>query len=206
MRFTNKLLRRTTAALSMAAFLALGVGASQAAEKLPDLMNAKARASFNTPIAGSLSLDSGTYDRIYTKGDVDADCGAETFDSANDGMYYDIYCLQVDDNQPIELIVDALGTNIFDTVLTLYCTEFDPRFPDANVIAFDDDSGEGTLSALTAAHDVRLQEGHEYTLVISTYGASMTGDYVIQPSSNVYDCGAVSQEHTSWGHVKGLYR
>jgi hypothetical protein len=72
-------------------------------------------------------------------------CGAEAFDSANDGMCFDIYCLQVDDNNPIDLILDANGTN-------------------------------------------------------------MTGDYVIQKSSNVYDCGVVTNEQATWGAIKGMYR
>ncbi len=165
-----------------------------------------AKSTLNPPVAGSLTTSSGTYDRIYTSGGVDAQCGAEAFDSANDGMYFDVYCLQVDDNNPIDLILDANGTKLADTVLTLYCSPFNPTQPQLNVVAFDDDSGESTLSAITAAQNVRLVEGQEYWLVISSYGANMTGDYVIQKSSNVYDCGVVTNERATWGAIKGMYR
>jgi hypothetical protein len=186
--------------------LIFATSSALAVEKKPDLMNVVAKATLTPPVAGSLTTSSGTYDRIYTSGGVDAQCGAEAFDSANDGMYFDIYCLQVDDNNPIDLILDANGTNIADTVLTLYCSPFNPTQPQLNVVAFDDDSGESTLSAITAAQIVRLVEGQEYWLVISSYGANMTGDYVIQKSSNVYDCGVVTNERATWGAIKGMYR
>lgn len=197
MRFTNFLL---------SIFLLVGAGTALALEKTPDLINVPAKASFSPPVSGTLSEISGTYDRIYTHGMVDAQCGAEAFDSVNDDMYFDVYCLQVDDDQPIELVLDAAGTDIIDTVLTLYCSPFDPLNPDQNVVAFDDDSGETTLSAITLADELALVEGQEYWLVISTYGANMTGDYLLQKSSNVYDCGAVANERASWGAVKGRYR
>jgi len=181
-----------------------------AREKTPDVMNASATAlvtaSFNPPVLGALTAQSGTYDRIYNQGAVDVQCGAEAIDSANDGTYYDLFCLQVDDEDPIELILDAAGTNITDTVLTLYCAPFDPLHPEQNVLAFDDDSGESTLSAFTLAQNIVLTPGEEYWLVVSTYGAGMTGNYVIQRSGNVYDCGIVGDEETNWGSVKGLFR
>ncbi len=181
-------------------------GSALAREKFPDTTNVTAKSSYTQMVGGALTSTSDTYDRIYTLGSVDAQCGAETFDSANDGMYYDVYCLQVDDNNPIELVLDGAGTDITDTVLTLYCDPFDQLNPSLNVIAFDDDSGEGTLSAITAAHNVRLVEGREYWLVISSYGANMMGNYLIQKSGNVYDCGVVGNETTTWGAVKGTYR
>lgn len=192
--------------LTVAGLLALAVGPAPAAEKMPDLVNVAAEPSWNPPVSGSLTTLSGVWDRIYNLGDVAPGCGAEALDSANDGMYYDLYCLQVDDNQPIELVLDANGTNIIDTVLALYCDPFNPEDPTAGLIAYDDDGGVGTLSAFSAADGIVLQPGSEYWLVISSYGAGMTGDYVVQASSNVYDCGSVSREATSWGTVKGLYR
>lgn len=194
----------------LVALLLFATGTAVAGEKTPDVMNTAASTitatSSNPPFFGVISDQLGTYDRIYNQGAVDAQCGAEVLDSANDGMYYDILCLQVDDTNPIELVVAADGTDIIDTVLTLYCSPFDPLFPDRNVIAFDDDSGLNTLSAFTLSDDIRLAPGSEYWLVISTFGANMTGNYVIQPSGNVYDCGAVANEAASWGAVKGLYR
>lgn len=188
-------------------FLAvLAAGSAQAFEKKPDLANAAAGKSLVGSVSGTLTTASATYDRIYNSGEVDAECGAPVLDSANNGMYFDVYCLQVDDHNPIELVLDANGTNITDTVLTIYCTTFDPSRPELNVVAFDDDGGQGTLSAFVPADNIRLFEGQEYWLVISTYGARMTGDYVLQKSSNVFDCGIVANEKASWGSIKGMYR
>ena len=198
---------RTLLVLSL---LLLTVGTAIAREKTPNISNTSAEllasASFNPPFFGLLSDQSGTYDRIYNQGSVSTQCDAEALDSANDGMYFDLICLHVDDSNPIELIVDAEGTDIIDTVLTLYCSPFDPMHPEQNVVAFDDDSGVNTLSALTLSDNIVLTEGQEYWLVVSTYGAGMTGNFSIQRSSNVFDCGVVSDEDTSWGSVKGLYR
>ncbi len=198
-------MRITTSLLCILLIFTASTALSQ--EKSADVLDVRADKSSNgSLVAGSLTTISGTYDRIYTMGQVDANCGAETSDSANDGMYYDVYCLQVDDTKPIELVLDASGTDITDTVLTLYCNPFDPMNPDQNVIAFDDDSGVAVLSAITASKQVALEMGQEYWLVISTYGAGMTGNYLIQKSSNVYDCGVVATESTTWGAVKGMYR
>ncbi len=197
MRFMTTLLITT---------LLLTAGTALAREKTPDVRDTAAAATYNSAIFGTLTTASGVYDRIYNQGNISTQCGAEALDSANDGMYFDVYCLQVDDRNPIELVLDADGTEITDTVLTLYCSPFDPSQPDQNVIAFDDDGGVGTLSAFTSAQNITLEPGHEYWLVISTYGAGMTGNFVIQPSSNVFDCGAVANETASFGTVKGLYR
>ncbi len=186
--------------------LLLVAGSALAVEKTPDILDITARASYNPPASGTLDSNSGTYTGVYTVGLADGQCGAETIDSSNDGVYYDVYCLQVDDSNPIELVLDPVGTDIMDTVLTLYCSPFDPLHPEENVVAYDDDSGEATLSALTADQNIVLQEGQEYWLVISAYGADMVGDYLVQKSSNVYDCGLVANEETSWGSIKGMYR
>ncbi len=196
---------RFTTSLIIGLLLATA-GTAQAREKKVDLTEISAKAGFNSPTAGSLTAMSPTYDRIYATGLANAPCSTPTLDSANNGMYYDIYCLQTDDTNPVELILDINGTNIIDAVMTLYCTPFDPMQPDQNVVAYDDDSGVATLSAITVSHSVVLEPGQEYFLVISTYGAGMTGDYVIQKSSNVFDCGAVANGHANWGSLKGQYR
>jgi hypothetical protein len=197
-------MRSTTSLLCILAILT--AGSAQAYEKKPDFANAVPSKSLGQSVTGTLSASSATYDRIYNAGEVDAQCGAPALDSANNGMYFDVYCLQVDDHNPIELVLDATGTNLTDTVLTLYCTQFDPARPELNVVAFDDDGGQGTLSAFTAADNIRLFEGQEYWLVISSFGARMTGSYVLQKSSNVFDCGIVANQGSSWGSLKGMYR
>ena len=121
-------------------------------------------------------------------------------------MYYDVICFQTDSYDPIELNLDINGTDLADAVLTIYCSPFDPLHPDQNVIAFDDDSGLGTLSAITLDMNVALIPSTEYWAVISTYGANMTGDYALQRSNNVFDCGIVTNDAASWGALKGMYR
>ena len=90
-------------------------GTVMAREKTPDVMNTSASTivltSNNPSVVGALTSQSGTYNRIYNQGAIDTACGAEVSDSANDGMYYDVLCFQVDDENPIELIVDANGTS-----------------------------------------------------------------------------------------------
>jgi len=182
------------------------VGIATAREKTPDVTDAVAKAGLNPPTMGALTASSPTYDRIYSTGAPSTQCSTPTLDSANNGTYYDIYCLQTDDTNPIELILDVAGTTIIDAVMTLYCAPFDPMLPDQNVVAYDDDSGVATLSAITMANPVVLVPGQEYFLVISTYGAGMTGNYVIQKSGNVFDCGAVATHTADWGTLKGMYR
>ena len=185
--------------------LVLAAGTALAEEKAPDTREVAVPAtkSFELPVGGTLDETSGAYDRIYTKGAMSLQCDAESFDSVNDGMYYDLHCLQVDDYQPIELILDG---DIIDTVMTLYCDPFDPLHPEQNVVMFDDDSGVGTLSAISTDMNLHLQPGQEYWLVVSAYGANMTGNYSVFSSGNVFDCGTVADVKTNWGTMKGMYR
>ena len=107
---------------------------------------------------------------------------------------------------PVEIIVDPTLTTISDTVLTLYCDPFDPMAPALNVVAYDDDDGMGTLSALTASDDIRLVPGREYWVVVSTYGAGMYGSFTVQLSDNAAPCGGVAVDGATWGDLKGMYR
>jgi hypothetical protein len=184
--------------------LALALPA-MAAEKALDAVNIKSGiASFQT-FSGTLDGSSPIYDRIHGTA-VDANCGAPMFDSVNDGMAFDIQCVEVIDTNPIEIILDPRLTNISDTVLTLYCDPFDPLAPSLNVVAFDDDDGMATLSALAVPDNIRLVPGLKYWVVVSTYGAGMHGSYTVQLSDNVFPCGGVASEGTTWGGIKGLFR
>lgn len=176
-----------------------------AKEKALDAVDIKPRTTGFQPLAGTFSASSPTYDRIYG-GAADAGCGAPAWDSLNDGTPYDIFCVEVTDTGPIEIIVDPAVTNIADTVLTLYCDPFDPLAPAANVVAFDDDDGVGTLSALSVSDDIHLVPGLSYWIVVSTYGAGMHGFFTVQLGDNILPCGGVGIEATSWGGLKGMYR
>lgn len=184
--------------------LALALPA-MAAEKALDAANIKSGLTSFQTFSGTLDGSSPVYDRIYGT-TVDAHCGAPVFDSVNDSMAFDIQCIEVMDANPIEIILDPGLTSISDTVLTLYCDPFDPLAPSLNVVAFDDDDGMATLSALSVPDNIRLVPGLKYWVVVSTYGAGMHGNYTAQLSDNVFPCGGVSSEATTWGDIKGLYR
>jgi len=182
-----------------------GASAAWAVEKVPDLLNATPQAGFQSVMQGTLTTSSPTYDRAFGD-EISLDCDAPLMDSANDGVYLEIFCIKSTDSNPIELVVDAAGTNITDTVLTIYCRNFDPSNPLGNAIAFDDDGGEGTLSAITRDDGVILAPGLVHWAVLSTYGAAMTGDYLIQAGPNLVTCDAVPTASTSWGALKAAYR
>jgi len=184
--------------------LALALPA-MAAEKALDAVNIKLGTTSFQTFSGTLDGSSPVYDRISSTA-VDANCGAPAFDSLNDGMAFDIQCIEVMDTNPIEIILDPGLTSISDTVLTLYCDPFDPLAPSLNVVAFDDDDGVATLSALSVPDNIRLVPGLKYWVVVSTYGAGMYGNYTAQLSDNVFPCGGVANESTTWGGIKGLYR
>jgi len=183
----------------------LGASAACAVEKAPDLLNVTAQAGFKSVLQGTLTASSPTYDRAFGD-EVSLDCDAPLVDSANDGMHLEIFCIKSTDSNPVDLVVDAAGTNITDTVLTIYCVNFDPSDPLGNAIAFDDDGGEGTMSAITSDHGVILTPGLTYWAVLSTYGADMTGTYLIQASPNLVNCDAVPTANSSWGTLKATYR
>lgn len=190
--------------LSLTGILA-AAGSAAAGEKALDTVNIKAGPASFQVLAGVLDASSPTWDRIHTAA-VDANCGAPALDSANDGMPFDIFCIEVSDTEPVQIVLDADLTSLTDTVLTLYCDPFDPAAPDRNVIAFDDDDGVGTRSALTAADDIRLVPGREYWVVVSTYGAGMYGTFRVQLGDNAFPCGGVAVDGATWGDVKGMYR
>jgi hypothetical protein len=189
----------------MLAGLAAGTSLAVPTEKIPDLANVTPQAGLKSILQGALSGNSPTYDRPYGT-EVSLDCDAPMIDSANDDVYLEIFCLQSVDAYPIQLVVDAAGTNITDTVLTIYCSNFDPSDPLGNAIVFDDDGGEGTLSAITFDDGVILTPGRIYWAVLSTYGATMTGNYLLQASENLATCDAVPVASSTWGALKATYR
>lgn len=188
-------------------FLALMLAATfaLAGEKAPDLRDSTTKAGFHSVLQGSLTESSPTFDRAFGH-EVSADCNAPFIDSANDGVYLDFFCVKSTDSNPVELVVVSAGTNIIDTVLTLYCQDFDPSNPLGNGVAYDDDGGEGTMSAITREDGVVLTPDRTYWAVLTTYGASMTGSFLIQASPNLVTCDAVPAAASSWGTLKAIYR
>lgn len=194
-----------TLILSVLLSLSVAVPVLAGDEKSGNDLDIKPGTNSFQALIGLLDASSPTYDRIFATG-VAADCGLATADSGNDGMALDIFCIEVSDGEPIEIIVDPAQTNIADTVLTLYCDPFDPLLPGQNVIAYDDDDGIGTLSALTSGDGIRLVPGREYWVVVSTYGAGMYGQFRVSLSDNAFPCGGVAVDGATWGDLKGMYR
>lgn len=174
-------------------------------EKIPDgdyVMDAPSRIQ----ITGMLDGSSPTWNRAFGSGAASPDCMFQLTDSGNDGQYYDQICITTTDDTPIEIVVDAGGTTIGDTTLHLYCANFDAGDPLANCVYYDDDGGDGLLSAIVLADNVVLPPGTEYWLVLSTFSGGDMGSFTINTSDNVALCGGVGTEATDWSNLKSLFR
>jgi hypothetical protein len=68
----------------------------------------------------------------------------------------------------------------FDSYLYIY-SSFDPNSPNANMIAADDDSGEGVFSKIT----MNVAQGTTYVIVVSTYYSGSTGSFTLNTSLGV---------------------
>jgi len=185
--------------------LMLVAGAAMAGEKQVDSQNILPVAASRGTISGTLDGNSSTYDRIYS-GSLSLECSSNVSDSSQNGTYFDIFCFQVSDTEPIEMICDPALTTIGDTYFTLYCDPFDMGNAAANVVFTDDDDGDGLLSAYFAADGISLTVGNTYFLVVTTFSPGNMGDYSIDTSANVMDCGIVATDDTTWDSLKADYR
>ncbi|MFH1572619.1 MAG: hypothetical protein ABIG68_01470 [Acidobacteriota bacterium] len=135
---------------------------------------------------------------------VSLDCNLTmTYEYASD-PYYDAYCVQVSNTDPIQIWTAPIAGQ-FDTVLYLYCDAFDPANSTQNCITVDDDNGDGLLSFIGLVTTVTLQPGENYWLVICGYSPNSLGNYLIQTSDNVALC-SVPVEELGWGALKNLFR
>ena len=105
-------------------------------------------------------------------------------------------------NISLELALTTIG----DTFFTIYCDPFDIAAPELNAVYTDDDDGEGLLSAFTVDDGLTLTVGNTYFLVVSTYGAGEVGDFSINTSANIIECGTVATDFGSWDSLKAYYR
>ncbi len=188
--------------------LMLVAGSALAGEKVADTQNAVPTLSTLGVLSGTLDENSPTYNRIFG-GSVSLECASEVSDSSIDGMYFGLFCIEVSNSDPIELIVDPAATLLNDTVMTIYCDPFDPGAPDANIVSYDDDGGEGLLSAFVVADGITLTPGNMYYVVLSTFGAGDDDDmgaFAINTSDNVTECGTVATEASNWDSLKAIYR
>jgi len=164
------------------------------------VMNPATRVS----ITGELTDSSPTWHRWRpaSYSELSLDCMLNFTSDYTTEPRYDLFCLEVTDSEPVEIVVDAAS---FDTVIYIYCDPFDPMNPTVNGVFMDDDDGAGLLSAIQASDGVTLTPETDYWLIICSYSSTM-GTFSIQTSENVYLCGTVANEETSWGGVKGLFR
>ncbi len=185
--------------------LMLVAGAAMAGEKEIDNQNALPNAGSRAVLSGTLDENSGTYDRAYG-GSVSLECASELVDSSSNGQHMEIFCIQVTDAEAIEIIVDPELTTITDTVMTLYCDPFDIADPTLNAVSYDDDGGDGLLSAFIVDDGITLTPGNTYYLVLAGYSSTHMGDFSINTSANVIECGAVATDSGSWDSLKADYR
>jgi hypothetical protein len=118
-------------------------------------------------MVGTLSEDSPTWDRRKdSDATVDTDCTATALDSYNNDVAYEEYGLyHIDSFFDVVLSPPAPEAELCDTVLALYCDDFDPQFPEDNLVAIDDDGAGYPHPRLTLPF---LPSGR-YFLVVTSY-------------------------------------
>lgn len=194
---------RIRALLAIVACLALSVSAF--AEKQHDDSEYQVTGD-RVVITGSLTTSSPTYNRTLSTGTADPNCNATaSLSGVGTAVYYETHCVTVTNSNPIEVAVDDVATTIGDTFMALYCDPFDPANSQANLVIADDDGGVGLYSAFTLSDNVTLTPGNNYWLVLTTYSNGNTGDYTINTSDNVVNCGPISVDASSWGMIKARY-
>jgi hypothetical protein len=157
-------------------------------------------------ITGELDGNSPTWNRSFGGGVYSPECAFALTLSGNTGQYYDAICIEVTDQNPIEVEVTTDGTTIGDTTLHLFCDPFDASDSTLNAVFYDDDGGAGLLSAFTLDDNIVLAPGATYWLVLSTFSQGAMGTYRIVTSENVTVCGTVSTDATDWSTIKSLFR
>ncbi len=190
----------------MVLIMVLAAGMAIADEKTPDTSEFTMDAGTRIQITGELGDASPIWDRSFGFGDPAPTTCDFPFDASSiTGQYYDFFCIESTDENPISIAVDPAGTTIGDTTLYLFCDPFDPSMPTSNGAYYDDDGGEGLLSAFLPGDNVILPPGTEYWLVISTFSAGDSGTFAIDTSDNVALCGGVAVEQSDWSSFKGLF-
>lgn len=86
---------------------------------------------------------------------------------------YDIYGFQVSADGIYSIASTSFSGQNEDTYLYIYGNAFDPSSPLSNLLAFDDDSGNGLLSLVSGS----LNSGNQYYLVFASYYNDSYGTY-----------------------------
>ena len=125
------------------------------------------------------SLDgSATYDRVW---DVtyDGTCNASSSDSSYNGSSYVSLAFHSPTAENLDAVISSASGGLSDTAMFVYCDPFDPASPEVNVVAWDDDDGDGLLSAITPADGVAIDADTTYYLVIAGYNSGELGDFTL---------------------------
>jgi len=143
---------------------------AQQGEKQPDVRDFSLGNNRAATISGSLN-GAPTYDRIFTS-DVDPNCNAtSTFSGSGVDVPYVVIEVHTENPGGENMVcsVNAGGTTLTDTVISLYCDPFDPDNADQNLVAYDDDGGDGLFSAMESADGAFMEAGQSYFLVLSIF-------------------------------------
>jgi len=159
-------------------------------------------------LTGTLDASSPTWNRAFNNDDDPSqNCDFQLNDSSQDGQSYDVFCITSTDENPVEIVINPDFSTLEDTVLLLYCAEWDAAQPlDFGVFYADDNHDVEGYSAFWEYNNVVMAPGQDYWLLISTYYPGDFGDFLIDCSDNVSYCGTVSIESTNWSSVKALFR
>jgi len=124
------------------------------------------QAAFAVPVtfSGALTQSDPVFNRPFT---------ATTLSTVGTAVAYDLYGFHVDAAGTYSAEATGFLSNTADTFLALYQGTFNPRSPLTNLVTYDDDSGTGALSLLTAS----LQAGTQYYLVFTSYSNGQYGEY-----------------------------
>lgn len=137
-------------------------------------------------VNGTLDSSDPTYTRPDLSTAVTVNCAsAWSPNPFGGGFYYEALAFNVTNNTPIQIEVNAAGTTIGDTFLSVSCQPFNAATPAVNGVITDDDDGAGYLSAITLSDNVKLTPGRTYWAVITTYSVGATGAYQLDFSDNV---------------------
>lgn len=138
-------------------------------------------------LSGTLSSSSPVFNRPNGN-------NATTYVASNTMVYYGAHTFVAAASGTFDIVTNSAtllsGSSRYDTYFTLYQGSFDPNSPATNFLKGDDDSYSSTLtygSKLT----YNFTQGVTYVLVVSPYGAGITGNYTVDASTTLF-------KHIGW--------
>ncbi len=194
--------------IALIAIIALSANLVSAGEKLPDTSDATSITASRSTLDGTFDENSPVYERCFGNG-ISYDCANPMTDSSTTDNFFAMFCFQATTTDFIEIMVDAATTELHDTTLTIYCDPFDFGNPLDNVVTYDDDGGDGLLSAFVLSDEISLTPGQNYFLVLSNFGSGDPDDmgaFSIMLGDNLIACGTVANDNMSWDSLKANFR